>query len=119
MGVAVAAVTYDSVSQNASFSSENELKYPLLSDREHQTVKDLGILNEQFESDHFAYGVSHPGVFLLDSNGKIVMKRSEEQYSKRPDFSELIDAVGEALSEDSSEEPTESESENQAELEEA
>ncbi len=100
-------MTYDAVSQNREFSTDNGLFYELLSDEGGETVSRLGILNEDYEEGSFAYGVAHPGVMLVDSDGKIVLKRAEEKYSERPDFDELIEAVKEAVSGDESKESEE------------
>lgn len=100
LDLAVAAVTYDAVSQNREFSSDNGLFYELLSDEGGETVSRLGIRNEDYEEGSFAYGVANPGIMLVDSDGKIVLKRAEEKYSDRPDFDELVKAVKAAVSED-------------------
>ena len=92
------------MSQNREFSSENGLFYELLSDEGGETVSRLGIRNEDFEEGSFAYGVANPGIMLVDSDGKIVLKRAEEKYSERPDFDELVKAVKAAVSDDDSEE---------------
>ncbi|MXZ43428.1 MAG: redoxin domain-containing protein [Gammaproteobacteria bacterium] len=92
-GVAVAASTYDKVNQNATFKSSEELTYPLLSDQEAKTVKSLGILNEDYAEGSGAYGVPHPGVILIDSDGKVVLKRAEEKYSDRPSMDDLLEDV--------------------------
>lgn len=92
-GVAVAASTYDDVEQNAKFKSSEELTYPLLSDQDAKTVKSLGILNEDHEEGSFAYGVPHPGVILVDADGKVVLKRAEEKYSNRPSMDALLEDV--------------------------
>lgn len=92
-GVAVAASTYDKVKLNATFKSSEELTYPLLSDQEAKTVKSLGILNDSYEEGTFAYGVPHPGVILIDADGKVVLKRAEEKYSDRPSMDDLLEDV--------------------------
>lgn len=92
-GVAVAASTYDDVEQNTKFKSSEELTYPLLSDQDAKTVKSLGILNEDHEEGSFAYGVPHPGVILVDADGKVVLKRAEEKYSNRPSMDALLEDV--------------------------
>lgn len=108
-GVAVAAVTYDSVEQNAKFKSAENLEYSLLSDQGFNTVKNFGILNETHKEGDFAYGVGHPGVLLIDTDNKIVLKRAEERYSNRPSMDELLEAVkeftGEATSDEDETEP--------------
>ena len=70
-----------------------KLTYPLLSDQDAKTVKALGILNEQYEEGSGAYGVPHPGVILVDTDGKVVLKRAEEKYSDRPSMDDLLEDV--------------------------
>ena len=101
-GVVVAASTYDAVEQNAKFKSSEELAYTLLSDQEAKTVKSLGILNEDHEEGSFAYGVPHPGVILIDTEGKVVLKRAEEKYSDRPSMDDLLEDVKKFVAESSS-----------------
>lgn len=103
-GVAVVASTYDAVEQNSKFKSSEELTYTLLSDQMAQTVRSLGILNESYEEGSFAYGVPHPGVILVDSAGKVVLKRAEEKYSDRPSMDELLEDVKEFVAQASAEE---------------
>lgn len=111
-GVAVSASTYDSVEQNAEFKSSEELTYPLLSDQDAKTVKALGILNEQYEEGSRAYGVPHPGVILVDTDGKVILKRAEERYSDRPSMDDLLEDVKEFVAGDDSEDDVDMEEEN-------
>ena len=111
-GVAVSASTYDSVEQNSEFKTSEELTYPLLSDQDAKTVKALGILNEQYEEGSRAYGVPHPGVILVDTDGKVVLKRAEEKYSDRPSMDDLLEDVKEFVAGDDSEDDADTEEEN-------
>ncbi len=111
-GVAVSASTYDSVEQNAEFKTSEELTYPLLSDQDAKTVKALGILNERYEEGSRAYGVPHPGVILIDTDGKVVLKRAEEKYSDRPSMDDLLEDVKEFVAGDDSEDDADTEEEN-------
>ena len=104
-GIAVAASTYDDIEQNASFKSSEELTYPLLSDQDAKTVKNLGILDESYEEGSSFYGVSHPGVIMVDSDGKVVLKRAEETYEDSPSMDELLEEVKELIAAVASEEP--------------
>ena len=111
-GVAVAASTYDAVEQNAKFKSSEELTYTLLSDQDAKTVKSLGILNRNYEESSRAYGVPHPGVILVDTDGKVVLKRAEEKYSDRPSMDDLLEDVEKYVADlsetsDTEEEPSE------------
>lgn len=103
-GVAVSASTYDDVEQNASFKSSEELTYALLSDQDAKTVKSLGILNEEYEEGSSRYGVAHPGVILVDADGKVLLKRAEETFEGSPAMDDLLEEVKELVAGVASEE---------------
>ena len=96
LGVNVAAISYDSYEQNAIFAEEQVLKYPILADQDATTVKDLGILNEEYEVGHFAYGIPHPGIIFVRPDATIGFKRAVPGYKERPNLDELVAAVREA-----------------------
>jgi len=45
----------------------------------------LGILNEQYEPGEPAYGIPHPGVFVVNPNNEIVGKIFVENFRERVD----------------------------------
>jgi len=90
LGLKVAAMTYDAVPELAEFGEEREVAYPLLSDQSAKHVDAWGIRNEKYEPGHPAYGIAHPGVFLLDQGGVIQLKRADPDYTERPAFDELL-----------------------------
>ena len=92
LGVGVTAIVYESPELIAEFEMKYDLTFPMLSDPESSAIKTLGILNEEYEPDSKYHGVPHPGVLLIDSNGRIRAKFAESSYRKRPDFADLINA---------------------------
>ena len=98
LGVKVAAVSYDSPETNSDFATDNGLTFPVLSDQDAQTVNDFEIRNTDYDEGHFAYGIPHPGIVLIDQNGKIAMKMAESNYRQRPSLDLLIENLKEALS---------------------
>lgn len=93
VGVNVVAISYDDHTQNHSFSSAEQLKFLLLSDQGAQTVETLGILNEEYEKGHAAYGIPHPGVLFVNADKSIAFKRAVQSYKERPKFEELVATV--------------------------
>ena len=93
----VVAISYDEWETNKGFSQDNDLGYELLSDSDANTVNALKIRNEDYAEGHPAYGVSRPGILVVDENGKIVLKRAEESYRDRPDLEELLSSIQEAM----------------------
>ena len=88
----MAAVTYDPPETNAAFVAKSEIGYPLLSDVDAATVKAYGVLNEDYEPGHRAYGIPHPGIVYIAA-GTIIVKRAVPGYRQRPPFDELLEAV--------------------------
>lgn len=96
LGVNIVAISYDSYEQNASFAGEQDLKFPLLADQDASTVKGFGILNEEYEVGHPAYGIPHPGIIFVLPDATIKFKRAVPGYKDRPGLDALLTAVQEA-----------------------
>lgn len=90
IGVAVAGMTYDSREILADFHAAENLSYPLLRDEQAKHVNALGVRNEDYEQGHQAFGIPHPGILFLDSEGVIRAKYAVPGYRQRPPFAELI-----------------------------
>lgn len=86
-------MTYESPAKHRKFASQYDIGYILLSDPESRHIKAFGILNESYGPGSLAYGVPHPGIFLVDSNGKVNAKFAEERYRDRPVIGLVIEAA--------------------------
>ena len=84
-GIGIVAITYDSPELQQVFIDGASITYPLLSDIDAATIQTLGILNEQYEPGETAYGIPHPGVFVVDPGMKIAGKIFVEDYQVRVD----------------------------------
>jgi hypothetical protein len=91
-GVALFAISYDTVETLASFAEIHRIGYSLLSDDGSLVMRRLGLINERVQEDHAVYGIApnprhvnlpYPGVFVLDERGTIVQKRFHESYRER------------------------------------
>ena len=91
-GVALFALSYDSVAVLRAFADKHGVAFPLLSDEGSHVIGRLGLINERVQEDHAAYGIKpdprhtnlpYPGVFVLDESGVIVAKRFHESYRER------------------------------------
>ena len=98
-GVALFAVSYDSVEILKDFAAAHGIAYPLLSDTGSHVMRELRLINERVQEDHAAYGIAanprhvnlpYPGVFELDRDGVVVQKRFFESYRERDTGSGLI-----------------------------
>ena len=93
-GVAVFALSYDSVETLAAFANKRGITYPMLSDEGSNTIRALGLLNEKHLLEQHAfygiqtrdeqYGVAYPGTLVLDKQGVLTGKRFEQSYRVRP-----------------------------------
>ncbi|HAI15898.1 MAG TPA: hypothetical protein DEG93_07590 [Gammaproteobacteria bacterium] len=93
MGINIATMTYDSVDTLKIIEENQGIEFPLLHDEGITYVNALGILNEDYDPGSRAYGVPHPGIFLLDLNGVIQAKFAEEGFRARPNFDGILEAA--------------------------
>ena len=84
-GLSVVALTYDSPELQRRFVEANAITYPFLSDIDAQSVIALDILNLEYQPGDSAYGIPHPGVYVLDPELTVVGKIFVEAYSTRVD----------------------------------
>jgi hypothetical protein len=91
-GVALFAMSCDSIPILPAFATEHGISFPLLSDEGSHVIRRLGLLNERVQEDHAVYGIQpnprhagvpYPGVFVLDERGVVVRKRFYESYRER------------------------------------
>ena len=97
LGIQVAVITFESPDISAKFSNQYNVKYPILSDPQSKYIKAWGLLNEAYEPGSRVYGIPHPGIFLVDGNGVVHAKFSEEGYKNRPVLEIVIDAAKEMV----------------------
>lgn len=93
MGIRIAAISYDPVPTNRKFAKQSNITFPILSDAEYWHVKAFGILNESYAEGHRAYGIPHPGIFLVGKDGKVVAKLAEADYKERPPLETVLEAA--------------------------
>ncbi len=82
-GLAVVAVSYDSLDTIATFAAARNLTFPLLSDQGSAVIKQYGLLNGTHEPGTRFYGVPHPGTFMLDAKRMVTARFFEEAYQER------------------------------------
>jgi len=91
-GIALFAISYDSVEILRGFADKHGIRFPLLSDEGSRVIRELGLINEHVQEDHAVYGIKpsprhvdlpYPGVFVLDKAGTIAKKRFYTSYRER------------------------------------
>jgi peroxiredoxin len=93
MGINVAAITYDSIEMLKTVQEDQGVEFTLLHDEDVTHVNAFGIRNLDYEPGQRPYGIPYPGIFLIDPEGVIKYKFSEESYQDRPDFADVLEAA--------------------------
>ena len=96
-GIQIALITYDAEVDQARFATKHSIKFPFLSDVDRQSVMALGILNEAHQPGEMAYGVPHPGFYVLNNQGEIVAKSFLERYQQRLSTAAIFRVANAAL----------------------
>ena len=92
-GLNIISISYDSPALQAAFAKDYGITFALLSDVEAQTVKALGILNQDYSPGDGAYGIPYPGIYVVDRNKMIRGKIFLESYNKRLDAKAVFEFV--------------------------
>lgn len=92
-------MTYDSVEILRAFKAEGQLGYPLLHDAQAKHVNLLGVRNTEYAEGHMAYGVPHPGIVFLRSDGEVVLTFAVPGYRQRPPIEDVLAAVAASVGE--------------------
>jgi len=82
LGLKSLAVSYDSEAIWRHFMERKKLVFPFLADSNSTLIDSFGLRNKAVNID-FMQGIPHPGVFLLDSKGRITAKYFEDDYRER------------------------------------
>ena len=73
-GIVPFALSYDPVATLSAFATAHGITYPLLSDGGSAFIRALGIVNESVAPTDEHYGIPHPGVYFIGSDGRVVDK---------------------------------------------
>jgi peroxiredoxin len=82
-GIGMVAISYDDPVLQQAFIEKFNITIPVVSDDNALSFKTLGILNKNYKPGDFQYGIPHPGMIVIDSQGKVVGKLFLEAYSSR------------------------------------
>ena len=92
-GLIIVTITYHSVATLKSVEEDQDITFTLLHDENVKHVNAFGIRNMDYEPGNRVYGIPYPGIFLVDTDGIIKYKFSEESYRERPDFEDVLKAA--------------------------
>ena len=81
------AISPDAPDKLASFASQEEIEFALLSDGDQIAIKAWGIVNPEKQT------IPHPTAVVVDGGGVVRYLRQDVDYTKRPSVSEVLEAV--------------------------
>jgi hypothetical protein len=82
-GLGLAAVSYDSTAILKTFADREHIGFELLSDPESKVIRSYSILNDTVQKDSPAFGIPHPGTYVLDAKGIVIAKYFEDDFRVR------------------------------------
>ncbi|MCX6142326.1 MAG: peroxiredoxin [Ignavibacteriales bacterium] len=88
----VIGVSVDSPFANKAFAAQNNLQFPLLSDFTRATIRDYGIVHENF-SGLTGYAASKRSVFVLDKDGVVRYAWVSDIPGVEPNYEEVTKAL--------------------------
>ncbi len=97
LGYTVAILTYDSPTDLRRFAGRRKIDYTLLSDPGSEVIRAFDLLNERYRPGSYAHGVPHPAIFVVDPDGTITHRVSEESYRNRPEIDVVLEALHRAM----------------------
>jgi AhpC/TSA family protein/cytochrome c biogenesis DsbD-like protein len=95
----VFAISYDSQETLAKFADRNGITFHLLSDEGSRVIREVGVFDEELAGHQQAFGVpmrpdqwgvAYPITFVLDTGGRVLEKRMEENYRLRESGPRLV-----------------------------
>ncbi len=89
-GIAVFAISPDSVDVLGRFADKFGITYPLLSDADAEAIRAFGLLNTSMAEDHEHYGLPRPGTYLIGEDGRVFGKTFYEGHNVRDAISDVL-----------------------------
>jgi hypothetical protein len=82
-GLGLIAISYDAPETLKKFADSRGITFPMIADRESAIIRAYGILNDTEKPGGRAYGIPHPGTFIVDRKGVVVSRFFEDAYQER------------------------------------
>jgi hypothetical protein len=77
-----------------AFAASRGITFPLVSDPKSTIIRRYGLLNETIEPGNRAYGVPHPGTFIVDRAGVVTARFFEDVYQERSTAGSVLTRLG-------------------------
>jgi hypothetical protein len=93
-GLGLVSITYDPPETLKRFADSRGITFPLVSDPGSAIIKRYGLLNDTVDPQTRAYGIPHPGTFIVDPNGVVVARFFEDAYQERYTAATILASLG-------------------------
>ncbi len=93
-GLGLVSITYDPPETLKKFADSRGITFPLVSDPGSAIIKRYGLLNATVDAQTPAFGIPHPGTFILDPKGVVVARFFEDAYQERYTASTILATLG-------------------------
>jgi len=89
----IVGLSYDTPEKLAAFTAKSSIGFPLLADTDSVTIKAFGLLNEEVAENSRSYGIPHPALVFIGSDGTVMAVLREEGYRKRPSLEVIKETI--------------------------
>lgn len=93
-GLGLVSITYDSPETLKKFSESRGITFPIVSDSGSAIIKRYGLFNDTVDPKTSAYGIPHPGTFIVDPKGVVVARFFEDAYQERYTAATILATMG-------------------------
>ena len=92
-GWRLGAISYDSPAILEAFAAEQALDFVLMSDPQSEAISAFGLLNEDMKPASRAYGIPHPAVVFIRTDGTVAAVLREDGYKTRPSVTAIVETA--------------------------
>lgn len=93
-GFGLVSILYDSPETLKKFADSRSITFPLVSDPGSAIIKRFGLLNETVDQKTRAWGIPHPGTFIVTPSGVVTARFFEDAYQERYTAATILAAQG-------------------------
>lgn len=93
LGYPLVSISVDTVPLIQKFAEQVGVRFTMLADPKGDLNERLGIRDAQYPLGSAAFGVPHPGLFVIDRSGVIRAKHFEKGYRTRPDPQQVLASI--------------------------
>lgn len=93
-GLGLIAISYDPPETLKKFAGSRGITFPMISDQGSAIIRAYGLLNETEKPGGRAFGIPHPGTFIVDRKGVVVSRFFEDAYQERYTAAAILSTLG-------------------------